>query len=270
MPSCSTVTGNWALGYDVSQSRNCGWARSGEICSQVRSSVGIHEGAKWQFWSTHHVPRSMASSIMRSAMGPCPCPSDSDETFFDMPIDAARVRRAFMGSAPGERMKMRGDVTLESLYAEPRSKGGGSTNLAPICSTTRSCTAGTTRSGRTQRRRSKRWKWDSADSRPPGMGWSWGSACSTHACQSAACATKLSVMRAKLGSWPRATRSAQTLSPTQSIFLAGPLAARPGPPVRRKRSSVVSSCWSCCSTRTVMRKEKRSLSFSKRERHTLR
>ena len=34
------------------------------------SSVGIQLGARWQFWKKTHLPRSIASFIMLSAMGP--------------------------------------------------------------------------------------------------------------------------------------------------------------------------------------------------------
>ena len=34
------------------------------------SSVGIQLGARWQFWKKTHLPRSIASFIILSAMGP--------------------------------------------------------------------------------------------------------------------------------------------------------------------------------------------------------
>lgn len=43
---------------------------SPSICSMSLSSVGIQLGARWQFWKKTHLPRSMASFIMLSAMGP--------------------------------------------------------------------------------------------------------------------------------------------------------------------------------------------------------
>jgi hypothetical protein len=43
------------------------------------------------------------------------------------------------GSEPGERIKMRGVSAVESRYIFARSKGGGSTNFLPHCSTIMHC-----------------------------------------------------------------------------------------------------------------------------------
>ena len=43
---------------------------SGLICSISLSRLGIQLGARWQFWKKTHLPRSMASFIILSAIGP--------------------------------------------------------------------------------------------------------------------------------------------------------------------------------------------------------
>ncbi len=44
---------------------------SGSICSTRRSSIGMKEGDKWQFWKKTHFPRSIELFIIASAIGPC-------------------------------------------------------------------------------------------------------------------------------------------------------------------------------------------------------
>ena len=44
----------------------------------IFSSWGIHEGAKWQFCSSTHVPLSTAPSSIFRAIGPWPWPSERD------------------------------------------------------------------------------------------------------------------------------------------------------------------------------------------------
>ena len=77
-PFCSTATGKCLAGAAVSHSRKSACARSGVSSSQRRSSAPIHEGARWQFCSTTQPPLPSASWIIRSASGPCPCPSEID------------------------------------------------------------------------------------------------------------------------------------------------------------------------------------------------
>ena len=48
------------------------------LTSQIFSSVGIQDGARWQFWSSTHVPSLIPFSIIRMAMGPWPWPRDSE------------------------------------------------------------------------------------------------------------------------------------------------------------------------------------------------
>ena len=55
---------------DVSQSLNCSSVFSALIPSQIFSSEGIQEGARWQFWSSTHLPVSRPSSMSTAALGP--------------------------------------------------------------------------------------------------------------------------------------------------------------------------------------------------------
>ena len=48
----------------------CVCTLSPSICSMSLSRVGIQLGARWQFWKKTHRPRSIASFIMLSAIGP--------------------------------------------------------------------------------------------------------------------------------------------------------------------------------------------------------
>ena len=57
---------------------------------------------------------------------------------------SANLRRAAMGSPPGERTKMRGAQLWESAKALGRLKGGGSMYFLPSLATTKSCTPGIT------------------------------------------------------------------------------------------------------------------------------
>jgi len=58
-----------------------------------------------------------------------------------MPALSAYPSRPLTGSAPVERMKMRGRLTEESVKAACRSKGGGSMNLRPSSISTKLCSA---------------------------------------------------------------------------------------------------------------------------------
>ena len=83
------------------------------------------------------------------------CPWPRDIVWMRMPVNpmsSPNFMRAFMGSAPGDRTKMRGAQQLESANDPARSKVGGSINVCPIFSTMKSCTAGTILSGRSVRR----------------------------------------------------------------------------------------------------------------------
>jgi len=51
------------------------------VTSQIFSSAGIHDGARWQFCSITHVPSTMPRSIIFLAIGPWPWPSDSEANF---------------------------------------------------------------------------------------------------------------------------------------------------------------------------------------------
>ena len=114
-PLCSTDTGKDGEGYDVSHRRKLACsgaplppppppllpgapaaAASAASCSQMVSRRVIHDTARWQFWSTTR----RALSIMPSAMGPCPCPSEMAYTL--NPCVSAKYMSAAMGSDPGD------------------------------------------------------------------------------------------------------------------------------------------------------------------------
>ena len=63
-------------------------------------------------------------------------------------MSSPNLSSALMGSAPGERTKMRGAVHTLSLNDPERSKGGGSMYFLPIFSVTKLWMAGTILSGR--------------------------------------------------------------------------------------------------------------------------
>ena len=56
----------------------------------------------------------MPSCTIRSAMGPCPCPSDIDDTMSETPRLSAKSLMTAIGSAPAESTKMRGVVQFDS------------------------------------------------------------------------------------------------------------------------------------------------------------
>ena len=90
----------------------------------------------------------MASFIILSAIGPCPCPKDklSNRRF----ETAEKVVIAPIGSVPGDRMKTNGVRLLESLNVDAKSNAGGSVYLSPRYAATNRVIAGTNRSGRIQ------------------------------------------------------------------------------------------------------------------------
>ena len=75
----------------------------------------------------------------------CPCPNDMELNLSPPnPRSWANFSSAIVGSAPGERMKIRGAQLLESLKDFVRSNGGGSTKLRPSFFVTKFVTAGIT------------------------------------------------------------------------------------------------------------------------------
>lgn len=132
----------------------------GNLTSQTRSSVDIQDAARWQFCNTTQEPSFCAVSIIRRAIGPWPCPSDSELSlappnpyhvnitklgthWCSITWSSANFSNEAIGSAPGDSTKMRGAQLCESPNALPRSKGGGSINWWPSLAVTKSCTAGT-------------------------------------------------------------------------------------------------------------------------------
>ena len=173
MPFCSTATGKDSEGYEVSHRRKRASVASGDSCSHSRSSVAIHDSARWQFCSTTQKPSARPAAMSLSAAGPCPCPSEMDST--RVPRRSASLRMGVMGSAPGERTKMRGERDVESWKHASRLKGGGSTNLAPITPSTYSRTAKVSLSGRMVRRASSCWKRSRRVFQGAGSSWETGS-----------------------------------------------------------------------------------------------
>ena len=128
------------------------------LTSQSLSSVDIQDVARWQFCNTTHAPSFWAVSIILRAMGPCPCPRERELSLEPPnPWSSANLRRAAMGSAPGDRTKISGAQLCESPKAFPKSKGGGSMYCLPSLATTKSCTEGITLSGLRQRRINMDW-----------------------------------------------------------------------------------------------------------------
>ena len=75
----------------------------------------------------------------------CPCPREMVLNLFpENPLSSANLSRLAIGSAPGERTKIKGMMFFESAYDLARSKGGGSTNFSPNLSLTKSFTRGMT------------------------------------------------------------------------------------------------------------------------------
>mmetsp|Transcript_49832 Transcript_49832/g.161161 ORF Transcript_49832/g.161161 Transcript_49832/m.161161 type:complete len:248 (+) Transcript_49832:1577-2320(+) len=150
LPFWSTLTGNSFEGIADSHNRNSGANFSGSSSSTMASSRGIHDTERWQFCKMTHMPCSLPSLIAASALGPWPWPKEIDA--MSLLFSSANLYKVLPGSAPGERMKINGDIELESAYEPERSKGGGLTNFSPSLPAMNSKTAGTTRSGRMQRR----------------------------------------------------------------------------------------------------------------------
>eukprot|EP00962_Isochrysis_galbana_P042760 scaffold16068_cov113-Isochrysis_galbana.AAC.2 len=98
----------------------------------MASSLGIHDAARWQFWSRIHVPLSIAEFIAFSAMGPCPCPREIACNFLFIFISIASFSRSSYGSEPGEMTNTIGMMLDASLYEMPRLKGGGSMKRCPM------------------------------------------------------------------------------------------------------------------------------------------
>mmetsp|Transcript_48474 Transcript_48474/g.115308 ORF Transcript_48474/g.115308 Transcript_48474/m.115308 type:complete len:249 (+) Transcript_48474:491-1237(+) len=139
---------------------------------------------KWQLARKTQCPSRMPSSSIRSAIGPCPCPRDSEKNLSPIPRSSALAFSITTGSTPGESTKMSGAVLVESTYAASRSKGGGSTNLGPRLLATNEDTANTTRSGRRKRIRRMRCSSLHLFSHSPGSGASSGVGFLYHLCQS--------------------------------------------------------------------------------------
>mmetsp|Transcript_19245 Transcript_19245/g.73653 ORF Transcript_19245/g.73653 Transcript_19245/m.73653 type:complete len:540 (-) Transcript_19245:5059-6678(-) len=275
-PFWSTETGNLGLGMAVSHSRKFGDVVSGSSSSHSRSSVGIHDSARWQFCRQTHTPVSTPSERKDSAVGPCPWPRDTWRMPLSRPSRSARASSSDMGSAPADRTKMSGLVLAESSKHFLRSKAGGSMKRLPSSASTKTCTACTTLSGRRQRSRHMRWNSPmaglDAKSSPRLVHGSASSKTASNAGSSAS--TRSSSALPNTGSSERADRSAHILGESHSR-------ACPALGLGRATSIVVDPCRKALSSAESRRSasrlvrilkqrsmEKRSLSFSKSERQT--
>jgi len=111
IPFCSTETGNFFEGIEVSHKRKDGSVLLGSMSSTSFSSVAIHETKRWQFISSTHRPCSLPVVMSFSALGPCPCPSEMKSSLLSMPACSAYCSRPLTGSAPALSTKMSGMVT---------------------------------------------------------------------------------------------------------------------------------------------------------------
>lgn len=127
-PFCSTEIGKEEVGIEVSQSLKSPWVFSLNYSTNFYNS-GIHEAAKWQFWSSIHDPLSSAYFTSSCALGPWPCPREMDFVFLSRSF--ANLRKSVTGSEPGESRKISGVKQVESLKHFPRSKVGGRINYLP-------------------------------------------------------------------------------------------------------------------------------------------
>mmetsp|Transcript_66757 Transcript_66757/g.204253 ORF Transcript_66757/g.204253 Transcript_66757/m.204253 type:complete len:241 (-) Transcript_66757:5715-6437(-) len=152
-PFCSSSAGNCFVGIEVSHRRYIVSVSSGFICSQMRSSSGNQLMDKWQLQSKTQAPSCLALSIMRAAFGPWPWPSEMLSNFDAMPLDSANCNMSLTGSLPAERMKISGDIFVESSKETEMSKTGGSTNFCPISCVTKATTEVVKRSGLNVRRK---------------------------------------------------------------------------------------------------------------------
>ena len=87
----------------------------------------------------------MYINISKMVAETCPWPREMELNLVpENPLSAANLSRAIVGSAPGDKMKMRGAQQFESPNDLARSNGGGSTKFLPSFSVTKLVTAGTT------------------------------------------------------------------------------------------------------------------------------
>eukprot|EP00898_Chlorokybus_atmophyticus_P004945 jgi/Chlat1/5451/Chrsp36S05445 len=99
-----------------------------EVLVDLAEGEGEGEGkVRSIVWNASVAIQLAARVSSLSALGPCPCPSDTFSNFFPNLISSASFRRSAMGSAPAESTKMSGEEGEESRKQEGRSKGGGST-----------------------------------------------------------------------------------------------------------------------------------------------
>merc|ERR1719446_1238385 len=104
--ACSTGTGKYFAGIEVSHSRKSSWlVDSAGKASTIFSSLGIHDLARWQFWSTTQSPFLHDFSMSAAAIGPWPCPSEMACMRSRYDFSVAKRTMVDIGSAPVERTK---------------------------------------------------------------------------------------------------------------------------------------------------------------------
>lgn len=130
-PFCRIATGKIGEGMEVSHRRKSFDIFSGLKSSTILSNVGIQDWDKWQFWRSTQRPRCIPSSIIASAIGPWPWPSEMELIFLSIFLDSAKRVRSAIGSAPVDSTKISGVMLVASLKHASRSNGGGSMNFCP-------------------------------------------------------------------------------------------------------------------------------------------
>ena len=130
-PFCSTGTGKVVDGIDDSHSRKSGCTGSVSLTSSstIFSRDGIHDVARWQFWSATHSPSAIPRRISFSARGPCPWPSEIICMRSPMPIASRKRRMIEVGSAPVDNTKMIGVRAVVSRNTSSIANGTASTYL---------------------------------------------------------------------------------------------------------------------------------------------
>ena len=136
---CKTETGNFLSGMLLNHNLKSLWTLSASIFSHNCSSRGIQLVIKWQFWRNTHSPFCIATCIIFSALGPCPCPRLMALNFFLIIMESAKLNKSFIGSDPGLSTNTNAVVTVDGRNDSGKSNGGGSINRCPIFSVTKSC-----------------------------------------------------------------------------------------------------------------------------------
>ena len=115
IPFYNTFTGNYSNGIAVSQILNSLFTSLFSNPSYSLSKSPIQLIARWQFCRNSHLPSFTHYSHACSANHPCPYPKDLSIKLPLKLILSASEYNSLRGSAPGERIKIRGFRYVESL-----------------------------------------------------------------------------------------------------------------------------------------------------------